>query len=120
MLKTIKNIPRRAASATQYSLAGLKSAYSKEEAIRLEAMGFALVLIAMLIVPWPFWKKAAMVAAYLLIPLCELVNSAIEDVCDLISRDYQENIKTAKDKGSAAVLLAIIINLAVLAALIWA
>lgn len=118
MFTTIKNIPRRVFKATQYSLAGLHNAYIKEESIRLETLAFIVLFIIMLCVPWPLWKKAALLAAYLLIPLAELVNSAIEDVCDLITKDYHENIKTAKDKGSAAVLVAIIINLLTLAALI--
>ncbi len=118
MLRTIKNIPRRIWKASAYSLAGLKNAFVKEESIRLETLAGGLLFIAMLLVPWPFWKKAALMASYLLIPLCELLNSAIEDVCDLVTSDYNEYVKTAKDKGSAAVLIAIVINLIVLCALI--
>ncbi|UQZ88979.1 diacylglycerol kinase [Deltaproteobacteria bacterium Smac51] len=118
MLRTIKNIPIRAVKATIYSLAGLKSAFTKEEAFKLETLAFAALFLIMLAVPWPFWKKAALLAIYLIIPLCELFNSAIEDICDLITRDFHENIKSAKDKGSAAVLTAIVINLLALCALI--
>jgi diacylglycerol kinase (ATP) len=118
MLKTIKNIPTRVAKATQYSLAGLKNAFIKEESIRLETMAFGLLFLIMLLVPWPFWKKAALLASFLLIPLCELLNSAIEDICDMHTKEYNEYVKTAKDKGSAAVLVAIFINLLVLGALL--
>ncbi len=118
MLKTIKNIPQRVWKASAYSLAGLKSAYRREESIRLEALAFGLLFIVMLLVPWPFWKKAALMAVYLLIPMCELFNSALEDICDLVTGEYNEYVKTAKDKGSAAVLIAIAVNLIALCALI--
>jgi diacylglycerol kinase (ATP) len=118
MLKTIKNIPTRLVKATKYSLAGLKNAFVKEESIRLECLAFCALFLILLLVPWPFWKKAALMASFLLIPMCELLNSAIEDVCDMATRDYNEYIKTAKDKGSAAVLAAIVINFLVLCALI--
>ncbi len=32
----------------------------------------------------------------------ELLNTAIEKVCDLVTKEYNENIKVAKDAGSAA------------------
>jgi len=119
LLQTIKNIPRRARTALSYSRDGLKSAFIKEEAFRLETLAFILLVIALIFVPWPLWKKAALLSVFLLIPLTELLNSALEDLCDLVSPDYNILIKEAKDKGSAAVLVAIILNLLALAALIF-
>jgi diacylglycerol kinase (ATP) len=118
MLKTIRNIPTRVRKAFAYSWDGLANAFVKEEAIRLECLAFCILLAVMLFVPWPLWKKASLLAVFLLVPLCELINSAIEDVCDLITRDFNEHVKNAKDKGSAAVLAAIVINLIALCALI--
>lgn len=120
MIKTIKNIPRRVVKASSYSWDGLKSAFVKEEAFRLEALALILLVLVLIFVPWPLWKKAALAAVFILIPLAELFNSAIEDLCDLVSPEFNPLIKSAKDKGSAAVLLAIIINLLALAALILA
>ena len=118
MIKTIKNIPRRVVKAFGYSFDGLKSAFIKEESIRLEAMGLVLLVLVLIFVPWPLWKKVSLTAIYLLIPLAELLNSALEDLCDLVSPDFNPLIKSAKDKGSAAVLAAIIINVLALAGLI--
>lgn len=118
MIQTIKNIPRRVVRAFGYSFDGLKNAFVKEESIRLEAMGLVLLAVILAFAPWPMWKKAALTATYLLIPLAELLNSALEDLCDLVSPDFHPLIKSAKDKGSAAVLLAIIINILALAAFI--
>ncbi|MDR1920929.1 MAG: diacylglycerol kinase, partial [Candidatus Adiutrix sp.] len=110
MLQTFKNIPGRISRAFVYSAQGLKSALLKEESLRLEAAAFVILAVVLLIVPWPWWKKLALASIFVLIPLCELFNSAIEDICDLVSPDYDLHVKNAKDKGSAAVLLAIIIN----------
>ena len=117
-IQTIKNIPRRAVKSFAYSVDGLKSAFIKEEAFRLESLGLVLLILVLLFVPWPLWKKFSLAAVFLLIPLSELFNSAIEDLSDFVSPDYHPLIKSAKDKGSAAVLLAIFVSLLALAALI--
>jgi diacylglycerol kinase (ATP) len=118
MFKAIKNIPHRAKKAMYYSLCGLSSSFKKEEAIKLETIAFIILIGIMCFVPWPIWKKITLIGSYLIIPLIELVNSAIEDICDLVSPEFNEKIKTAKDKGSAAVLLAILINFLVLTILL--
>jgi len=117
LFQTIKNIPKRVINASLYSWDGLKNTFVKEESFRLEVLVLGLLIAILCLVPWPLWKKAALTAAFLLIPLAELLNSAIEDLCDLVCPERHPLIKSAKDKGSAAVLLAIIVNLAALAAL---
>ncbi|MDR0549078.1 MAG: diacylglycerol kinase [Deltaproteobacteria bacterium] len=118
MFNALKNIPRRAKKAMGYSCRGLAVAFRKEEAIKLEFISLLILLLVLGLVTWPFWKKLALVAAFFVIPLTELVNSAIEDVCDLVSPDYNEKIRDAKDKGSAAVLMAIVFSLTILGVLL--
>jgi diacylglycerol kinase (ATP) len=101
-----------------YSLDGLSSSFKKEESIRLETLALVILIVILLIVDWPAWKKFALIGTYLLVPLTELLNSAIEDVCDLISQKFEPKIKSAKDKGSAAVLVVLIANIIALVALI--
>ena len=119
LFNTIKNIPRRVLKASSYSWDGLRSAIIKEESFRLEIISLVVLVAVLICVPWPIWKKAALTGSYLLIPLAELLNSALEDICDLVSPDRHPLIKSAKDKGSAAVLLAIVINLIALASLLY-
>ena len=52
--------------------------------------------------------------------LAELLNSAIENICDIIHPQESKLVKAAKDKGSMAVLIALIANLFLLLALIIA
>lgn len=117
-MKVIKNIPKRAKNASYYSFCGLVSAFKKEESVKLETIALVILIVVMCLVIWPLWKKITLVSVYLLIPFSELINSAIEDISDLVSKDYNEYVKNAKDKGSAAVLVAIFINFLALAALI--
>jgi len=117
---TLKNAPGRIIRALRFSGRGLKSAFLKEEAFQLEVLGLGFLAALLAAWAWPGWKKAALVAAYLLIPLAELFNSALEDICDLVSPDHHPLVAQAKDKGSAAVLLAIAVNVLVLSALLWA
>jgi diacylglycerol kinase (ATP) len=118
ILSTLKHIPIRAIRAFSYSLAGMRSAFIREEAFRLEVLSLILLGLALPFVPWPLWKKFALLAVFFLIPLAEMLNTAVEDLSDLVSPEYNDYIKNAKDKGSAAVLLAIAINVLVLLALI--
>ncbi|MDR1576750.1 MAG: diacylglycerol kinase [Deltaproteobacteria bacterium] len=118
MLNALKNIPRRAKRAMGFSLCGLWSAFKKEEAIKLELVGLVILALILAWVDWAGWKKWVLTATYFFIPLTELVNSALEDICDLVSPNFNEKVRDAKDKGSAAVLLAIIINFLVLGGLL--
>lgn len=120
MKKLLLNAPRRFARSFGYSWDGLKATFQKEESFRLEGIAFVAVLAAIAASAWPAWKCLLLIASYLLIPLVEILNSAIEDICDGISREFRPFIKDAKDKGALAVLAAIVINAFVLAALVLA
>ncbi|MCD8352258.1 MAG: diacylglycerol kinase [Planctomycetaceae bacterium] len=118
MIRLIRNAPERFAKSFGYSWDGLKATFHKEESFRLEGIAFGLVIFCLLASPWPIWKCLTFVATFLLIPMVEILNSAIEDICDGISRDHVPFIKNAKDKGALAVLMAIVINVVVLMALL--
>nr|WP_296985450.1 hypothetical protein [uncultured Desulfovibrio sp.] len=58
MLKKICDVLyRRCVGATRYSVAGFRAALTKEEAFRLELAGLAVLVLVLLVVPWPLWKK---------------------------------------------------------------
>ena len=71
------------------------------------------ILVALLL-PVTVLERIALIAVLVLMLITELVNSAIEAVVDRISLDHHELSKNAKDLGSAAVMLAVI-----LAVLTW-
>jgi diacylglycerol kinase (ATP) len=106
---------KRIFSAIFNSLDGLRTAWRLEHAFRQE-LGVAIpgVIVALLL-PVTLLERVALIAVLILMLITELVNSAIEAVVDRISLDHHELSKNAKDLGSAAVMLAVI-----LAVLTWA
>lgn len=118
MIDLLKRAPARFRKSFVYSWDGLAAAFAKEESFRLETIAFVALAIILLLSPWPWWKVPVMLACYLLIPMIELINSAIEDVCDMVTLEHSPHVKAAKDKGSMAVLMAIILNAFVLVALL--
>jgi len=100
--------------ASKYSWMGLRAAYREEPAFRYE------VHAAMVLIPLAVWLAdtfvagVAMIGAVLFVLLIELINSAIEAAIDRIGPERHELSARAKDLGSAAVAVAIVI-----AILVW-
>lgn len=108
------------AGATRYSLAGLKRAWQGEQAFRHEvlvlcAMPFLLVLLS----PGAAWCAAA-VAGWLFVMGFELLNSAIEEAFDLITKERNDHVKFGKDMASAAIFLALVANGVLWVCMLWA
>lgn len=105
---------RRILDATRYSAKGLRAAWRHESAFRQDCIVVAIGLAAL---PWVArtWLQAAALACALLgILLAELVNSAIEALCDAVTQDYHPLIGRAKDIGSAVVMVSF-----AMAAIVW-
>ena len=106
---------KRIINASGYSWLGLKAAYKHESAFRQE------IWLAVLLVPLGYFlgedwtDKAALICSVLLVLVVELLNSAIEAVVDRIGDEPHKLSGRAKDMGSAAVLIMLIIT-----AIIWA
>ncbi len=100
--------------ATGYSIAGLRAGWG-ETAFRQEA------LLALVMLPATFWlgktwlEVAVLCASVVLVMIVELLNTAIETAIDRIGPEWHDLSKRAKDMGSAAVLLSLL-----LCAGIWA
>ncbi|MNL38216.1 Diacylglycerol kinase [compost metagenome] len=63
--------------------------------------------------------RVLLISSVLLVMIVEILNSAIEAVVDRIGSDFHELSGRAKDMGSAAVLLAIIIAVITWVTLLW-
>ena len=99
----------RILKATVYSWQGLGAAYRHEEAFRQETW------LCLVFVPLGLYlgqggvEKALLVGSVLLVPLVEILNSALEAAVDRISDQHHELSGRAKDMGSAAVAIALAI-----------
>lgn len=108
----------RMAHAFGYSLDGLRAGWD-ETALRQE------MLAAVVLLPLAFWmgqtwlEVALLCAAVVLVMIVELLNTGIETAIDRIGPDWHELSKRAKDMGSAAVLLSLLLCAGIWIAAIW-
>jgi len=91
------------------SLAGLADAWRHESAFRQE------VVLALVLLPFAMWvrvsvaERCLLVSTVLLVLVVELLNSGVEAAIDRIGLDRHDLSKRAKDLGSAAVLVALVL-----------
>jgi len=99
---------QRLLNATRYSFSGLAEAARHEDAFRQELM------LAAVLVPLGLWlgasgvERALLAGSVLLVPVVELLNSAVEAALDRVSAEEHPLAKRAKDYGSAAVMLSLV------------
>ena len=91
---------------------GLRAGWG-EAAFRQEAIA-AVVLLPLAFWLGRGWEQVALLAGtVLLVMIVELLNTGIESVVDRIGPEWHELSKRAKDMGSAAVLLSLLLALGV-------
>ncbi|MEP6608228.1 MAG: diacylglycerol kinase [Burkholderiaceae bacterium] len=98
---------RRVVDATHYSLDGLRAAWAGEDAFRQELMLAVVLTPVALTLPIALAEKLLLVGVLMLVLVVELLNSAIEAAVDRDSLEINPLGKRAKDVGSAAVMLAL-------------
>ena len=110
---------RRLLAATSYSFSGLAAAWRHEASFRFE------VVVGLLLVPVAAWLAPTIMQALVLVGsvvfvwLVELLNSAIETLADAVSLEHHPLIGRAKDIGSAAVMLSLVLAAGVWLAVLW-
>lgn len=109
----------RIIKAAGYSRKGFRAAWINEAAFRQEGVA---AIVAVAVACWldvDAITRVLLIGSVLLVMIVEILNSAIEAVVDRIGSDFHELSGRAKDMGSAAVLLAIIIALITWGTLLW-
>ena len=100
------------------SCSGLADAWRHESAFRQEILLAAILIPAALVVSASPVERAVLVAAVLLVMIVELLNTGVEVAIDRISFEHHSLSKRAKDIGSAAVFMALVLLAAVWAAIL--
>jgi diacylglycerol kinase (ATP) len=100
-------------AALSHSLRGLAYAFRSERAVRQELVLLALAVPAALVVSQHMWVRVSLIAAMLLTLAIELLNTALEKLCDHVCPHHDPSIGRIKDMGSAAVLCMIVMTAAV-------
>ena len=110
---------RRVVRATIYSVQGLAHAWKSEAAFRQE------LALCVLLFPAAFWLGRNIVEIALLIGVClitlitELLNSAVEAAIDRHGGEHHDLSGAAKDMGSAAVGVSLVLVVVVWGAVAW-
>ncbi|MBU1417631.1 MAG: diacylglycerol kinase [Proteobacteria bacterium] len=110
---------RRIVKSAGYSLQGLLSTWKEEEAFRVE------MLLALIFVPLGLYlgetrvEKVLLLGSIFVVLVVELLNSAVESVVDRVGSEQHDLSGRAKDQGSAAVLLSLLLVLVVWGLVLW-
>jgi diacylglycerol kinase (ATP) len=100
---------KRIINAFFFSMHGFAACFRTEEAFRQE------VYLAVIMIPLGLWlggtglEKVALVGSVMLVLIVEILNTAVERAIDRISFEKHELSKEAKDMGSAAVFLSLVL-----------
>ena len=101
-----------------YSIQGLRAGWG-EPAFRQEA------ILSLALLPLAFWlgqswvETALLAGSVVLVMIVELLNTSVESAIDRIGPEWHDLSKRAKDMGSAAVLLSLLLCGGIWLAAIW-
>ena len=99
----------RIVAACRHSADGFKAAWQNEHAFRQEMVVFVVGTIIAMVLKISAFEKFVLIGVLVFVLCIELLNSALEAVVDRISLERHPLSKNAKDFGSAAVCLAVLL-----------
>ncbi|NLC36276.1 MAG: diacylglycerol kinase [Alcaligenaceae bacterium] len=105
----------RLLNALRYSRKGLAAAFRHEAAFRQELFAATILCPLAFFAGGNTLEILLLIASLALVLIVELLNSGLEAIADAVSVDHHPLIERAKDLGSAAVFLSIL-----LALFVWA
>lgn len=94
-----------------YAIDGFIHAIKTETSFKLEIIIAFIILPAIYLLPFELIYKLILVITYFIIMIAELLNSALENVVDLVTTDIHPLAKSAKDIGATAVLFSVILHI---------
>ena len=110
---------KRLILATRFSAQGFAHAWKHESAFRQElTTGLIMAPVALWLGRTAF-ERLLLVGVLLLVIIVELLNSAIEAAIDRVGDEHHELSGRAKDLGSAAVAVSLLLVLAVWSTVAW-
>lgn len=110
---------KRIVNAAGYSWKGIKAAWQHEAAFRQEAVAGLIAIAIACSLEVDAITRVLLIGSVMLVIIVEILNSAIESVVDRIGSDFHALSGRAKDMGSAAVLLTILLAVFVWVMLLW-
>ncbi|MCX8965957.1 diacylglycerol kinase [Erwinia psidii] len=119
MTNSVRGVTR-IIKAAGYSWKGLRAAWQNEAAFRQEAIVAILAIIVACWLDVDAISRVLLIGSVALVMIVEMINSAIEAVVDRTGSNFHLLSGRAKDMGSAAVLMAILLAIFVWSTLLFA
>jgi len=104
---------------TTYALAGLVDITKNESSFKLQIALFVILNIVAWFLPLPFHLQAILSLSLFIPIMAEVANSSIERVVDLVTLDYHELAKRAKDAGATLVFISLVLTASIWAAVLY-
>ncbi len=98
---------------TKYALSGLKDILINESSFKFQVIAFFVLTFIVLYLPFGINYKLLLFISLFIPVLAEIINSAIERVVDLVTLEYHEMAKRAKDVGATIVFVSIIMTFSI-------
>lgn len=96
-----------------YAIKGIKTLIKEEHNARIHVLGAIVAIGIGLILRISGYEWMWILLAIAMVFITEMINSAIEAICDEITEEKRPNIKKAKDIAAGSVLVAAVFSLAV-------
>lgn len=90
-----------------YAIEGLLYTLRTETSFKLELFSSFIIIPAIIMINASIEAKLILAATGILVLVVELINSAVENVVDLVTMDNHPLAKSSKDIGAAAVMVSI-------------
>jgi len=97
----------------KYAYEGMITVLKSEKSFKVQLIIIAIIGIALFFVNISMVTKAILFVSTWLVLFAEAINSSIERVVDLVTTDYHELAKQAKDIGAFFVGIAVVIVIAI-------
>lgn len=88
-----------------FALNGIRLALKYNRNIKIHFIAAILVIILSFTLGLSLSEKAIIIMIILLVLSAEMINTAIEEAIDLVTKDYREEAKYAKDVSAGMVFL---------------
>lgn len=95
---------------TKYAIDGLIHAIKTESSFRLELFASVFIIAGIIFIDTSLTNKLILLVTGILVLIVELINSAIENVVDLVTKDFTPLAKSSKDIGATAVMFSIALH----------
>jgi len=98
----------KALRSVKYAWNGLKVAWKEEHNFRIEILAAILVLVVLIFFRFSYVESALCIVAIVLVLSAEVVNTAVEDMCNKIEMNQDLQIRKIKDLMALYVLVSVV------------